>query len=135
MPDAAAFDAVLEVGRREQGRRRADHGSQLHQGQGDLPERHDVAEHDEDAVAAPHAAFTQEVGDPVRPFAHRGEGQPRVAAVLVDHPQRETIVALREGIEIIKRPIETIELWPAESRVGGCVVFAVSDQEITGVKE
>ncbi len=40
------------------------------------------------------------------------------------------MVATREGVEVIERPVELIELRPAEIAVRGLVVFALREQEL-----
>jgi hypothetical protein len=40
------------------------------------------------------------------------------------------MVATREGIKIIERPVELIELRPPEIAVSGLVVFALPEQEL-----
>src|SRR6185369_15748096 len=45
------------------------------------------------------------------------------------------VVAFREGIEIIERPVEMIERRPLEASKGGRVVLAVGEQEIPGLQE
>jgi hypothetical protein len=54
--------------------------------QQDLPQGHDVGEHDGNAVPAPNAEVAEEVGDPIRALGDFGEGQFGFRPVFVDHP-------------------------------------------------
>ena len=59
---AATCEPVFQVGSGQQGRRRADHRSQLDVGQRQFPQRHDVGQHHEDAVATPDIRTEHVVG-------------------------------------------------------------------------
>ena len=75
MAHPAALEPVPQVVRRQQRGRGDHHGAELHRRQHRLPQRHDVAEHQQDALAAPHAERAQPVGDAVRPLRQFGESQ------------------------------------------------------------
>ena len=130
MPDLAALDAVDEVFGGQQRGRGDHHRAELDRGEHGLPQRHFVAEHDQDALAALDALLAQPVGDAVRARRHLGEGQPGFAAVFLDDPQRRVVVALGHGIEVVQRPVELLEPGPLEAGVGGRVVAAVLQQEV-----
>ena len=133
--DAAASEAVEQVVARQQRRRRDHHRSQLDRRQHHLPQRHDVAQHQQDAVAPPHALGAQEVGDAVRALGELGERQPLLASVLAHHPQRRPLVALRMHVEPVERPVELVELRPFKAAIGRLVVVAVRHQEFACLRE
>jgi hypothetical protein len=70
------------------------HRAELDRGEHGLPQRHFVAEHDQDALAALDALLAQPVGDAVRARRHLGKRQLRLATVFLDDPQRRIVVAL-----------------------------------------
>ena len=130
-----ALHAVLHVLRRQQRGGRDHHGAELHGGQHDLPQRHLVAHHQQDAVPAAHTLRAQEVGGPVGARGHRAEGELALAAVLLDDPQRRGVVAGGQRVEPVEGPVEFVQLRPAEVAVGGGVVGAVRQQELAGAHE
>ena len=73
MARPASVEPVGEIVGCQQGRGRDDHGAQFHRRQHDFPQRHDVAEHQQDAVAAVDAESAQTVGDAIRTFGQFGE--------------------------------------------------------------
>ena len=130
MPHPPAHETVGKIVARQQRRRRHDHRAELHRSQHAFPQRHHIAEHDQDAVAAAHAETAQRIGDLVRPLAQARERELYLSAVVVDEPQRRLRIVARHDIEIIERPVETIELRPFEIAVGGGVILAMAQQEI-----
>jgi hypothetical protein len=55
-----------------------------------------------------------------------------LGAVLLDDPQRAAGAAHRvrgHGVDVVERPVERVELGPAEVAVGGVVVVAVREEE------
>ena len=68
-----AREPVGEIGGREQCRRRDHHGAELHRREHRLPQRRDVAEHHQHAVAALHAERAQRIGEAARAFGKLGE--------------------------------------------------------------
>ena len=133
--DAAAGKAIGEIVAGEQHGRRHDHGAELHRRQHAFPQRHDIAEHQQDAVAAADAEAAQRIGDAVRALAQLGEGELGLARILVDQPQRRLPIAARHRIEIIERPVEAVELRPAEIAVGGRVILAMAQQKFARREE
>ena len=135
MPHLAPHDAVLEIGRRQKRRGRADHRTELDRSERDFPERRDIGQHDQQAVAAPHAQVPQEVRHPARTLAHLRKREPGLAAVLVGHPQGQPGVITRQHVEIVDGPVETLELGPVESGIRRRIVLAVREEEITGFEK
>ena len=121
MTDTPAVNAVLEIGSREQRRRRRHDDAQLDRGEQRFPERHFVAEHQHQAVAPSGAEAAQEVGDAIRAGRQLREGADRLGPVLFDNVQGGTIVAGRDRIEIVERPVEMLLNRPFEP-ANSCVV-------------
>ncbi len=131
VPHAAARKTIKQIGLREQGGGGDDDGAELHGGEHGFPQRHDVAEHEQDAVAAADAERAQAVGEPVGAFGEFGEAALRRA--VTDDFQRELASVVAGGkfrVEPIQRPVEAIQHRPAEIAIGGVVVRAVREQEI-----
>ena len=116
MPDASAIDAVLKISSREQRRRRCHDDAKLDRGEQRLPERHFVAEHQQQAVAASCAEAAQEVCDAIRRRRQFREGPDRLRAVFFDNVQGGTIVAGGDGIEVVERPVEVLLSRPCVNR-------------------
>jgi hypothetical protein len=66
MTDTSAVYAVLKIGFGKERRRRRDDEAKLDRGEQRLPERHLVAEHQHQAVAASRAEVVQEICDAIR---------------------------------------------------------------------
>ena len=96
MAGAAALEPVGEIVCGQQRRCGDDHGAELHRRQHDFPQRDDVAEHQQDAVAAFDAEGAQAVGDAVGPFGQFGEGEPGGAVADDDQGGLVGGVAARE---------------------------------------
>ena len=136
VPDVAPGDPVGDVTGTEQGAGRDDHRPALDGGQDDLPQRCDVAQHEQHPVAAPDAQVAQPVRDLAGPGGQLRVAQPDVAAALGDDPQRVALRVLgRDDVEPVQRPVEPFEPWPAELPAGGRIVLAVAEQEIAGGPE
>ncbi|MNQ49378.1 hypothetical protein D3C85_632880 [compost metagenome] len=133
--DPSAVEAVAQVFGGEQGGGGDDHGANLEGGQHDLPERHFVAEHQQDPLAALHAQLAQVVGDAVGTAGQVAKAVALLAALLADYPERGGIVVLGHVVEVVQRPVELLELRPAEVTHGGGVVGAVGQQEVAGGQE
>jgi hypothetical protein len=133
--DVAALDAVGELGLGEEQRRGARHGAQLEHRERDLPQRHDVRQHEEDAVAALHALRTKEIRDAVGALPHLLERELPLGAALVHDPQRRPRIAARLLVEEVERPVEGVELRPLEAGVGGGVVVALRKEEVACLEE
>ncbi len=135
VPDVAPVDAVGEVVRAEQGTGRDDHHAELDRGEDDLPQFGDVAQHEQQPVAAPGAEGAQPVGHLVRPGRQLAVGQ-RGRAALGDHPQRLLAGVLgRDHVEPVQRPVELVKLRPGELADGRVVVLAVAQQQVSGGAE
>jgi hypothetical protein len=135
MPHTAAREAVVEIIAVQQGRRWNDHGAELHRRQHAFPQRCDIAEHQQQAVAAADAEGTQPVGDPIRPLGEFGKGELGFAAAVIDKPQTRAVVAARHRVEIIERPVEPVERRPAEVAIGPLVIPAMGEQEIARLEK
>src|SRR5690242_13079523 len=75
------------------------------------------------------------IGDAIGPLDEFGEAHLHLAAALVDKPQCRLPVAARERVEMVERPIEALEFRPAELAIGGVVILAIPQQEVTGGTE
>ncbi|KFB72305.1 MAG: hypothetical protein AW09_002513 [Candidatus Accumulibacter phosphatis] len=135
MPHLATVETVAQVVGGEQRGGRRQHRAELDRGQHRIPQRYFVAEHHQDAIAAPDALRAQPVGNLVRTLRHFGERHLLLRTVFVDHPQRRAIVACCHYVEIIQCPVEFSELWPLEITVCRLVVGAVSQKEIACLHE
>ena len=133
---AAAGEAVGEVGLVQQGGGGDDDGAELDGGEHHLPQRHDVAEHEQDAVAALHAEGAHGVGDAVGAFGELGEGEGGGALAFDLEGWAIGQGAVGElGVEPIEREVELVHHRPAEIAVGGGVVGSVVEQELAGLLE
>lgn len=132
MARPATLEAVREIDRGEEGRRRNDDGAELHGRQHRLPERRDIAQHQQDAVAALHAQRPQAVGHVVRAFRQFGEGEGDGS--IADDFQRGTIgrfASGKLGVEPVEGPVELVELGPAKIAVGSIVIATLGQQELS----
>ena len=135
MPDTPAVDAVLKVSGCEQRRRGCHDEAKLDRGEQRLPERHFVAEHQQQAVASSCAEVAQEVCDAIRCGRQFREGADRLGSVLFDNVQGGTVVAGRDRIEIVERPVEMLLNRPVEVADGCVVVGPVLQKEIAPGEE
>jgi len=135
VPDGTALEAVGQIVGADQRGGGHDHRAQLHARQHGFPQRHLVGQQQHHAVPARHAQPAQPVGHLRRALGHAREAELVLAAVLVDDPQRGCVVAAGQRVEVIERPVEFIELGPAEIAVGGRVVLAMPEQEIARGQE
>ena len=135
MTDASAVDAVLKVSGGEQRRRRCHDDAKLDRGEQRLPERHLVAEHQHQAVAASCAEAAQEVCDAIRCGRQFRERADRLRSILFDNVQGGTIVAGGDGIEVVERPVEVLLSRPFEPADGCVVVGPVLQKEIAAGEE
>jgi DNA-binding transcriptional LysR family regulator len=135
----AAADAIGEVGFRQERRRRDHHRAELDRGQHDLPQRCDVAERQENPVAAPDAEGAQPVCRLAGAARHLAERRSALHAGRGFHdPQRRAIAAIgsiAEPIEPVDRPVERDRLRPAEAGVGAGVIFAMVEQKLPRLGE
>jgi hypothetical protein len=107
-----------------------DDGAQLHRGERGLPRFGLIVEHDDDPVTGANALVTQPVGDAVGARGHLGEGEPGLGAVLLHDPQCDAVVACRNGVEPVQRPIEALGPRPVELLVRRRAVGPVPQQEV-----
>src|SRR5262249_25128025 len=78
-----------------------------------------------DALAA------QPVRDLIRAGRQLAERPPRLGSVLLDDPQGVPLTGLDgHAVEPVQRPVERLELRPAEAAVRLLVVLAVVEQEV-----
>jgi hypothetical protein len=132
---AAAVEPVAQVGRGEQRGGRYDDGSELHRCEQRLPQLDLVAEHQDDPVAPGDTVGSQPVGHLVRAGGQLGEGPVRLAAVLLDDPERAGAAPFGvgcDGVEVVERPVELVDLGPAEVTICRVVVLAVRHEELAG---
>ena len=128
---AATGEAVLQIITGEQRRRGDHHRAELHRRQHHLPQRHNIAEHEQNAVPALHTKRAQPIGDTVGGGGKLGKAYLRRA--IADDFQRRvlTLRALGQfGIEPIQRPVEMGQFRPAEIAIGSRVIAALRQQEI-----
>ena len=133
--DAAAVDPILDVVRRQQRRGRADDRAELDEREHRLPQRDLVAQHEQHAVVSPDALFAKEVGHLVRPDRQAGEGTYLLGPVLVHDVKRLLLVTAGDGVEVVERPVEFLELRPPELANGRVVVGSMEQAEIARVDE
>ena len=127
-----ARDAVGEIIRGEQRRGGNDDAAQLHDRQHRFPEGRNVAQHQQDAVAAVHAQLAEVVRNAGRALRQLGKRQLGFFSAFVHHPQGGLVapVAGGDAVKPVQRPIEAIELGPLEARVSGLIIVAVREQKI-----
>ena len=133
-PRPSPIEPVAQFIRRQQGGGGDHDNAELHCRQHGLPERHNIAEQQEQVVAALQPLRAQEVCHLAGAARQRREGEfcfPVAAGV--DDPQRRTVLAigiLREaGVEPVQRPVERHRIGPAEFPDSGGVVRAVFQQK------
>ncbi len=136
MPDPTAGEAVPKIGRRQQRRRRDHHGAELHRRQHGLPQRHDIAEHQQDPVAAPDA----QVAQPVRQAAGIGRelGEAAGGGGVADDAERLGIAqrpAGKLGIEPVQRVVEMLHARPTEAAMRAGIILAMREEEVARLPE
>jgi len=130
-----AAAAVLEVSGGEQCRRRYHDDAKLDRGEQRLPERHLVAEHQQQGIAPSGAEVAEEVCDAIRCGRQFREGADRLGSIFFDNVQCGTIVAGGDRIEIVQRPVEVLLNRPFEAADGCVVVGPVLQKEIAPGEE
>ncbi len=133
---AAAVEPVLQVARGQQRGGGDHHGAKLHGGQHGFPQRHDIAEHQQDAVAALDAEGAEAVGQAARRGGEFGEAA-RGGTVAGD-VQRGLVGERAAGeftVEPVQGVVEGVQFRPAEIAVRGGVVGALREQEVAGCLE
>jgi hypothetical protein len=132
VPHVTPGDPVLEVGGLQQRRGRDDDRAEFHRREHDLPQRDDVAEHQQHVVAAAHPEAAQPVRHLRGPGRHRRVAQRLVGPVVADHAQREPVGMLgRDHVEPVERPVELVKRGPGEPGHGRGVLGPVGDQQVT----
>ena len=137
---AAAIEPILQFIRRQQRGRRNHHHAELDRRQHGLPQRDDIAEQQQQMIAALQALRAQEIRDLVGTARQRLEREFCLAvAAGIDDPQRRAAfavgVARQLRIEPVQRPVEGDRIGPAEIRHRLVVVGAVFQQERAGFLE
>src|SRR5579864_1605989 len=137
MPHVAAGNAVCQIIGGEQRGCRNDNCAELDHGQHGFPQRRNIAEHEQHAVATLDAKTAKIIGDAVRPLREFGERQLVLAAIFISHPERGLGAAIAGGnlVKPVQCPVEAIKLWPLESCVCRGVVVAMSEKEVAGGAE
>ena len=137
MPHSSSGNAIRNVIGREQRGGGNDHRAQFHHRQHGLPQRRDVAEHEQHAVATAHAQAAIVVSEAIGPLRKLCECQLVLAAIFVGHPQRGLVAAIAGGnlVKPVQRPVEALKLRPLEAGVGGGVVVAMGEEEVAGGAE
>jgi hypothetical protein len=125
-----AIDPVLEIGCGQQAARRADDGTELHRREQRFPQRNFVAEHEQDAVASPHTALAEEVGELIRACRHLRKRPHALSSALIDEMQCGLVVPGRDCVEVVERPVEVVERRPSELPNRRVAVEAVAEQEV-----
>src|SRR5215468_9145151 len=82
-----------------------------------------------------HALLAQPVRNLVRPFGQRREREAVLLSRLLDDPKRRILLAGRDGVEIVDRPIELAQSRPAEVAACDGVVAATGEQEVARLQE
>ena len=133
VPHPAARDAVAQIGGPDGRRRRHDDRAELHDGEHEIPQFDLVAEHEDDRVTAPHALLCEPRGDGVGAARHLVVRHLERRAVLLDDDDGCAVVAARDGVEPVDRPVESFaDVGPGERREGVGVTPAQLEQRITG---
>ena len=131
VPDLPAGHPVHQVGRLQQRGRRDDHRAELHRGQDDFPQRHDVAEHQQHPVAPSDAEVAQPRGHLRRPGRQFRVRQRHVGPVVGQDPQRRKVGVLgRDHVEPVQCPVELVEHRPLEGTPRRVVVVPVMKQQV-----
>ena len=111
---AAAIQAVAQLVADQQRGGGDHHGAKLHGGQHRFPQRRHVGQHQQNAVAPAHTLGAQPVGELVRPGGQLGVGDLLLSAILRHDPERRAVVAARDRVEVVERPVEHGHGGPAE---------------------
>ena len=133
----AAGDAISQIIGGEQRGGGNDDRAQLDHGQHGLPQRRNVAEHEQHAVATLNAKTAVVVSEAIGPLRELGKSQLVLAAIFIGHPQRGLVAAIAGGnlVKPVQRPVEAIKLWPLEACVSCGVVVAMGEKEVAGGAE
>ena len=124
-------DPVRQVGGLQQRRGGDDDRAELHRREHHLPQRDDVAEHQQHVVAAPHPEAAQPVRHLAGPGRHGRVADRLVRPVVADHPQREPVRVLGgDHVEPVERPVELVQRRPGEAGRGRGVVGPVGEQQV-----
>ncbi len=139
-PRPAAVEPILQLVRRQQRGRGDHHHAKLHRRQHGLPERHDIAEQQQQVIATPQALRTQKIRDLVGAARQRREGEFCLpVAAGIDDPQRRAVTArgiiCKPSVEPVERPVERRWIWPAETLHRRIVIGAMLEQKGARVLE
>ena len=133
-PRPAAVEPVAQFVRRQQ-RGRGDHDdAELHRRQHGLPQRHDIAEQQQQMIAALQPLRAQEIGDLVGTARQRGKREfCFLVAAGIDDPQRGAVpavgIARQFRVEPVQRPVERHRIGPAKTLYCRIVIGAVLQQK------
>ena len=132
-PRPAAIEPVAQFVRGEQ-RGRGDHDdAELHRRQHGLPQRHDIAEQQQQMIAALQPLRAQEVRHLIGTGRQRREGKFCFLVAGIDDPERGAVPAVgiagQFRIEPVQRPVERNRIGPAKSLHGRIVIGAVLEQK------
>ena len=132
-PRPAAIEPVAQFIRGEKRGRRDHHDAELHRRQHGLPQRHDIAEQQQQMIAALHALRAQEVRHLVRTGREGRKGKFCLLVAGIDDPERSAIPAVRIAgkfrIEPVQRPVERNRIGPAKPLYGRIVIGAMLEQK------
>jgi hypothetical protein len=131
----ATGEPVVDVRRGKQRGRRDDHGPETHAGEQRLPERWDIPEHDQDAVAAPHPPIGEEASHAPRAVGELLERQRGRPAPFLGNDQGRASIPGGVPIEIVGRPVPAIELGPGKLPHRAVMIFPARHQEIAGAQK
>ncbi len=110
----APLHAVGEIVTLEERRRRNDDGSELDGCEHRLPQRHDVAEHDENAIPGTDALGPEEICDLGSAARQLRETQGFIATRVIDYPQCRGVIAGSDHVKVVAAPVEVLKRRPAK---------------------
>ena len=128
---AATGEAVLQIIAGQKRGGGDHHGAELHRRQHHFPQRHDIAEHEQDAITTLHAKCAEPIGDAVG--RHRKLGKAALSRAIANDAKCGAGTMRTSGqlsIKPIKRPVEVIQFRPTEIAIGGGVIATLRQQEI-----
>ena len=138
--DVAALDAIGEVRLGQQRGGRDDDGAELDRSEHHLPQRGDIAQRQEDAVAALDArarAASWRPGSTAAPSQRTSPWSRAPDAVSTIHSAGRSATAgsAPSAVEPVDRPVERHRVRPAEAGIGARVVLAVVQQKLPRLGE
>ena len=139
-PRTAAIEPILQFVRRQQGGCGDHDHAELDGRQHGLPQRHDVAEQQQQVVATLQPLRAQKIRDLVGASRQRRKGEFRFAVLTgIDDPERGAVAAFgitrQFGIEPVQRPVERHRIGPTEALHRRIVVGAMLQKKRAGILE